>query len=82
MAKGVYVYVLLLLLVMATSSFASEPMVYDEDGYCGFWSGAYKGPCSVYTHGCDNTCKASDHAEFGVCRWTPKLLVCICYKHC
>ncbi|GLJ46513.1 hypothetical protein SUGI_0980200 [Cryptomeria japonica] len=83
MAKG-YAYVsMLLLLLMASSAFASEEsMVYDEDGYCGFWSGAFKGACSVYSNSCDDTCKASDHAAFGVCTWTSKGLACICFNRC
>ncbi|GLJ46504.1 hypothetical protein SUGI_0980050 [Cryptomeria japonica] len=65
--KYVYVYVLvLLLLLIASSAFASEPMVYEYDGYCGFWSGYYKWVCDIFTSGCNDTCRKDDHAITGI----------------
>ncbi|GLJ46500.1 hypothetical protein SUGI_0979980 [Cryptomeria japonica] len=76
MAKK-YVLVLLLLL-MASSAFASESMVYEYYGYCGFWSGYYKGVCDIFTSGCNDTCKGSDHASGGACVH----LACMCFNPC
>ncbi|GLJ46512.1 hypothetical protein SUGI_0980190 [Cryptomeria japonica] len=84
MAKGyVYVYVLLLML-MAASAFAYEESIeYSHNGFCGFWSRAYKGVCDVFTSGCDDTCKAFDNAQFGRCDWTVlKGVACICFIPC
>ncbi|GLJ43662.1 hypothetical protein SUGI_0908960 [Cryptomeria japonica] len=74
MAKGVYVFLMLLLLAASVSS---KPA--DHPGYCRNFSGNFKGAClDIRAAECNTTCKHKDNQEIGECHD----LICYCYHKC
>ncbi|GLJ43672.1 hypothetical protein SUGI_0909180 [Cryptomeria japonica] len=74
MAKGMYVFLMLLLLAASVSSAPAE-----HPGYCHTFSGSFSGPCfDLRAAACNSACVDGDHQELGECYdW-----ICYCYHKC
>ncbi|GLJ43654.1 hypothetical protein SUGI_0908780 [Cryptomeria japonica] len=73
MAKGVYVFVMMFLLLTAFVAMGDE--------YCKSYSGAFHGPCFRFRNGeCNDKCMGEDHQDYGECDLDQ--LVCFCYHSC
>ncbi|GLJ43680.1 hypothetical protein SUGI_0909300 [Cryptomeria japonica] len=69
MAKGVYVFLMFLLLT-ASVSMAQE--------WCKNLSGGFKGMCLTHAS-CNDVCVNVDHQNWGQCDMGPSLSSCYCY---